>query len=463
MNALVISGGTVVTATQTIRSDVRVEDGRITHVGPDLSTDKATQIDAAGCFVLPGGVDVHTHFDLTVNGLKVSDGFRDGTMAALCGGTTTIVEHPGFPEDGSLFTPLADARTNALHNAVTDYGVHGVVSQVNGNTPEDLATLAHGGVPSVKVYTTYDGRLNDDQLTTVLSSMGRENGLVTVHAENHAAIAELTKSLRARKELSPRSHPASRPGWCEAEAIQGLITLAKAAGNAPLYIVHLSTRAGLEHIRKARSEGLPVYAETCPQYLLLTDERYERPTNEALQYVMAPPLRTGEDCEALWEGLADGTIDTVATDHCCFSLQQKLDRGSRDIFACPGGIPGAETRLPLLWSEGVQKNRLTMNRFVELVSTAPARIMGLSPLKGDIAPGADADLVIFDPHATRILSPETLAHPADYTPFAGMEVSGWPRTVLLRGMVGAQDGTFVGQPGMGHYVPRTLNARNSQG
>jgi dihydropyrimidinase len=459
MSALVITGGTVVTATQTIRADVRVENGRIAEAGPTLNVDNAQVMDATGCFILPGGVDVHTHFDLTVNGLKVSDGFELGTMSALCGGTTTIVEHPGFVEDGSLFTPLADTRTHALNRACTDYGVHGVVSRVDENTPDDLATLVHGGVPSVKVYTTYAGRLNDDELSTVLAAMGREHGLVTVHAENHAAITQLTADLRAKGQTTPPAHPASRPGWCEAEAVQRLIALSRAADNAPLYIVHLSTKAGLEHVRAAKAEGLPVYAETCPHYLLLTDERYQRPGSEALQYVMSPPLRTPEDCEALWQGLADGTIDTVATDHCCFSLQQKIERGGNNVFDCPGGIPGAETRLPLLWSEGVAKNRLTMNRFVELVSTAPARIMGLAPAKGDIAPGADADIVIFDPHATRTLSPETLAHPADYTPFAGIEVSGWPRAVLLRGMLGAREGRFTGQPGMGQYMPRTPNAR----
>lgn len=455
MTAVLVKGGTVVTSTETREADVRVEDGRIAEVGTNLSSPEARIIDAAGKLVLPGGVDVHTHFNLEVGGLKVADGFFEGTRSAACGGTTTIVEHPGFTEDGSIPTPIANYRTEALDNCVTDYALHGVVARTGETLKDDLAALVSEGIPSVKVYMTYAGRLSDAEIIKVLKVMKSENGLVTVHAENHEVIAELTRRLQDEGRLAPTSHPLSRPDYCEAEAVERMIALARAAGNAPLYIVHLSTKAGLEAIRRAKAEGLPVYAETCPQYLLLTDDEYAREGDDALKCVMSPPLRKREDCKALWEGLADGSIDTVATDHCSFNLSQKVARGRDNIFTCPGGSPGAETRLPLLYSEGVETGRISLNRFVELVSTAPARIMGLAPTKGDIVPGADADLVILDPVKETTISLVTLAHNADYNPFEGFEVTGWPETVLLRGEVVVENGEYLEREALGRFVERT--------
>ncbi len=455
MAAVLVKGGTVVTSTETQTADVCVKNGRITEVGPALSCKEAKLIDATGKLVLPGGVDVHTHFNLEVNGLKVADGFFEGTRAAACGGTTTIVEHPGFTPDGSLFAPIANYRKDALGNCVTDYALHGVVSKVGEDTGQELARLMADGIPSVKAYMTYAGRLDDDAIIAVLKAMKRERGLLTVHAENHEVIAELSGQLRDAGRLGPASHPLSRPDYSEGEAVERMIALARAAGNAPLYIVHLSTGVGLEAVRRAKAQGLPVYAETCPQYLLLTDERYSAPGDEALKYVLSPPLRKQEDCEALWQGLADGSIDTVATDHCSFNLSQKTERGRDDIFACPGGAPGVETRLPLLYSEGVKKGRLSLNRFVELVSTAPARLMGLAPAKGEIAPGADADIVIFDPKRKITISPATLRHNADYNPFEGFEVAGWPETVLLRGEAIIEKGKHTAREAMGRELKRT--------
>ncbi|WP_147820689.1 dihydropyrimidinase [Salidesulfovibrio onnuriiensis] len=455
MTAVLVKGGTVVTSTETLKADVRVENGRIAGVGADLSSHEAHIIDATGKLVLPGGVDVHTHFNLEVGGLKVADGFHEGTRSAACGGTTTIVEHPGFTEDGSITAPIANYRKQAQNNCVTDYALHGVVAKVGENTKDDLAALVREGIPSVKVYMTYAGRLNDEEMIRVLEIMKAEHGLVTVHAENHEVIAELTRRLKDEGRLAPTSHPLSRPGYCEAEAVERMIALSRAAGNAPLYIVHLSTGAGLEAIRRAKAEGLPVYAETCPQYLLLTDDEYAREGDDALKYVLSPPLRKREDCEALWQGLADGSIDTVATDHCSFNLSQKTARGRDNIFACPGGIPGAETRLPLLYSEGVAKGRITLNRFVELVSTAPARIMGLAPAKGDIAPGADADIVILDPERKVTISPETLCHNADYNPYEGFVATGWPETVLLRGEAIIENNEFREREALGRFIERS--------
>ncbi len=463
MNPILVKGGTVVCAAGTSKADVRIENGCIAEVGNRLSVGNAKTIDATGRLVLPGGVDVHTHFNLEVGGLKVADGFFEGTRSAVCGGTTTIVEHPGFTEDGSIFAPIANYRREALNTCVADYALHGVVARVGDETRKALAELVSGGIPSVKVYMTYAGRLSDAEIIQVLEIMKAEQGLVTVHAENHTVIAALTQRLKDEGKRSPTSHPLSRPDYCEGEAVERMIALSRAAGNAPLYIVHLSTKAGLEAIRKAKAAGLPVYAETCPQYLLLTDKEYARKGNEALKCVMSPPLRRDEDCKALWQGLADGTIDTVATDHCAFNLSQKVKHGGNDIFACPGGAPGAETRLPLLYSEGVVKGRITLNRFVELVSTTPARIMGLAPAKGDIAPGADADLVILDPGKQVTISPETLCHNADYNPFEGITVQGWPETVLLRGETVVKNGRYLEREPSGRFIERarfTLSNKN---
>ena len=460
MNQVLVKGGTVAGATTTLKADVRIENGRIAEVGANLSSEKAKVIDATGKLVLPGGVDVHTHFNLEVGGLKVADGFLEGTRSAVCGGTTTIVEHPGFTEDGSISAPIATYRMEALGNCVTDYALHGVVARVGENTRDDLAKLVREGISSVKVYMTYAGRLNDDDILRVLEIMKAEHGLVTVHAENHATITALTKKFKDAGRTAPIDHPLSRPGTCEGEAVARVIDLSRAAGKAPLYIVHLSTRLGLEAVRKAKAEGLPVYAETCPQYLLLTDREYARQGDDALKCVMSPPLRKDDDRQALWQGLADGTIDTVATDHCAFTLSQKIARGGNDIFACPGGIPGVETRLPLLFSEGVAKGRIGLNRFVELVSTAPARIMGLSPAKGEIAPGADADIVILDPEKEVILSPQTLCHNADYTPFEGFTVKGWPETLLLRGEVIVENGNCLEREPMGRFIERSRFTRS---
>ena len=319
-----------------------------------------------------------------------------------------------------------------------------------GNPP-----FTKNGIASLKVYLTYSGRLGDEEIIQVMKATRDAGGLLTFHAENHSIINELTGNLRKNGDIAdPANHPKSRPDYAEAEAINRLIALSRAAGNVPLYIVHLSTASGLEIIRNAQKQGLEIYAETCPQYLTLTDSCYREPDDRGLQYIMAPPLRTEQDCEALWEGLADGTISVVATDHCSFSYSQKLNKGKADIFKTPGGIPGVETRIPLLFSEGVLKKRIDINRFVQLISTNPARIMGLAPQKGDIKIGADADLLILDPTAEKTISHEILHQHVDYTPFTGMKVTGWPQTVILRGRTIVHKEEISVAKGFGNFVHR---------
>ena len=454
MTNVLIKNGQVITAEKEMKADILVADGLIAAVGPDLSVADGTEvIDAEGRLVIPGGVDVHTHLDLTVGQAHVSDGWAAGSRAAAFGGTTTVVEHPGFgPVGCSLFHQLNAYRKNAAESVI-DYGLHGVFQHWDERVAAELPQAVKGGYPSFKAYMTYDGRLGDDDFLLALKALGEAGGLMTVHAENHAIVSYLAGKYKKSAPQVAASHPQSRPDYAEALAIDTAVCLAEAAGDAPLYIVHLSTAKGLEIVRAARRAGRRVWAETCPQYLLLTDDCYAGDFENALKYIMAPTPRKKVDVEALWEGLFDGSISTVATDHCSFSWQEKKARAGGNVFNCPGGIPGVETRLPLLYSEGVIKRGMSPSRWVDLVSTTPARLFGLSG-KGEIKPGLDADLVIFDPGKEKKLTAENLHQAVDYTPFENIVVRGWPREVFLRGHKIVDGERFMGEPGQGRFVAR---------
>ncbi len=452
-----ITGGLIARADGVFNADLLVEGGRILELGERLHAapqpDGTNIVNAAGCVVMPGGVDVHTHVNLTAGDEHVSDGFEAGTLAAAWGGTTTIVEHPGFgPQGCGLASQLESYLEQAEGNCHVDYALHGVLQHTDDAILSQLPEIVSRGFPTLKAYTTYDGRLDDESLLQVLDALRRAGGLLAVHCENHAITRFLGNRLRREAPHNPASHPRSRPPYCEAEAIDRLLKLARAA-EAPVYIVHLSTAEGLARIREAQRAGQPVIAETCPQYLLLDESAYADP--DGLQYVMAPPLRTAADRAALWEGLADGSISVAATDHCSFSLAQKNARATASVLDCPGGIPGVETRLPLLFSEGVLRGRLTLPRLAETACTAPARIMGLSG-KGRLEPGADADIVVIDPSDERLVKARSLHQKTDFTPYEGLIVRGWPRHVWLRGEAIIFDKQFCGYTGQGNFVPRTL-------
>ena len=453
----IITGGLVVRADGICNADILIENGRILELGEGLhrsaQPDETRIVDVSGCVVIPGGVDVHTHVNLTAGSRTVSDGFTAGTLAAAWGGTTTIVEHPGFgPEGDPLAAPVNDALEQAEGRCYVDYAIHGVFRHMNENVTDAIPELIERGIATFKAYTTYAGKLDDEALLRAFTALEASGGLLAVHAENHAIIDFLTQTLRnslLADAPDATAWPRSRPAFCETEAVNRVLCLARAA-QAPVYLVHLSTAEGLALIRKARRQQT-VIAETCPQYLVLDEAAYTEP--EGIGCVMAPPLRTVADTAALWDGLADGTVSVVATDHCSFTLAQK--RASENILDCPGGIPGLETRLPLLYSEGVLKGRLTLPRMVEVACTAPARIMGLKD-KGRLEPGADADITVIDPMDERLVKAATLHQQTDFTPYEGLVLRGWPRHVWLRGEPIIFAGRLCGYAGQGIFLPRSL-------
>jgi dihydropyrimidinase len=448
---LVIANGTLVTAEATMNADLGIRDRQVAAIGKRLTG--LEKIDAAGMLVLPGAVDEHVHLQMPVGEFASSDDFYSGTVAAACGGTTTVVDFvepkPGQP----LLDALAARRAEADGRVVVDYGLHMTLSHAGDETLAQMPAAIEAGSASFKLYMAYEGiRLDDGGLLRALAALRVHGGRALVHAENHYAIAYLTARALAEGRTGPENHPLTRPAVMEAEAVHRLLALAYTTGT-PLMLAHLSCALGLEEVRKARARGQTVWVETCPQYLLLDEKEYRRPGFEGAKFVMAPPPRTEADRAALWASLAAGEVNTVATDHCPFFYETQKIRGRDDFSRIPGGAPGIETRLTLLYSHGVRTGRLTLQQWVDACCTEPARRFGLAPAKGALAVGADADVVIFDPERKAILSYESLHQNVDYCPYEGWEVQGYPVTVLSRGQVLVRDGEFVGAQGQGQFLP----------
>ena len=453
-----IRGGTIVTEQGTFPGSVLIGDGKVLRVFevPDGPVEADEVIDASGKYVLPGAVDIHTHMDLDVGIARVIDDFHTGTVAAACGGTTTIVDHMAFgPKGCSPWHQVKEYHRLADGNAVVDYGFHGVLQHVNEEVLEDMVQIAkEEGITSFKVYMTYDYMLNDLDLMKVLKKAAQERILIASHCENHGIVTYNRERFVREGKTQTRWHPVSRPAEAEAEAVSRFLYLAQAADEAPVYIVHLSTRKGLEEVRKARSAGQKHFgAETCPQYLLLDESLYDDP-KEGLKAIMAPPLRKQTDRDALWKALADNELDTVATDHCPFTFARQKQQGAQDFTKCPSGAPGVEERLSLLYSEGVVKGRISLPQMVKYACTNPARIAGLYPQKGCLKAGADADLVILDPEKEWILTTQKMHGASDYSCYEGMKMKGAIERVILRGKTIVKDGTFIGERGEGQYLHR---------
>ncbi len=464
---LVISGGTVATAADVVRADVGITDGRIVAIAERLSGG-ARSIDASGRLVLPGGIDAHCHLDqpqapgLAANGAVMADGFRTGSISAAFGGTTTIVPFCVQHRGQSVTAAVEDYHRRATGEAVIDYAFHLIISDP---TPavlgQELPALIRRGHTSLKVYMTYDAMvLSDRQILDVFAVAREERAIVMIHAENHEIIAWLADRLEAQGRTEPRAHATSRPLPVEREATHRAVTLAEIAG-VPLVVVHISGGDPLDEVRRARSRGLTVIAETCPQYLLLTEGDLDAPDMEGAKVMCSPPPRDTAAQSALWRGIEDGTVDIVNSDHAPYRFDRdgKLRAGARAPFRkVANGIPGLETRLPLLFSEGVVKGRIDLQRFVALSSTNNARLYGLHPRKGTIAIGADADIAIWDPEKRVTIRNDILHHNVDYTPFEGMEVQGWPEIVVSRGDVVVADGALQAAAGRGRFMTQAVSS-----
>ncbi|HEY9142345.1 MAG TPA: dihydropyrimidinase [Bryobacteraceae bacterium] len=457
MNTL-IKSGTVVTARETVKADVLIEDGRIAEVAPGLNRGADRTIDATGLFVLPGGIDAHTHLDMPFGGTTSSDDFETGTRAAAFGGTTSIVDFAIQARGTRMRDALDTWWKKAEGRAVVDYGLHMIVTDLAGAGLEDMDDMVREGVASFKLFMAYPNVLMVDDATIfkALCQTAKNGALICMHAENGSVIDVIIARALAEGKTAPIYHALTRPPRAEAEAVHRAIAMAEIAG-APVYIVHLSCEDALNQVREARDRGVPAFAETCPQYLLLSIEELERPNFEGAKYVFTPPLRPKENQPKLWDGLKDDHLQVVSTDHCPFCFADQKVLGKDDFTKIPNGGPGIENRLQLIYHHGVNSGKLSVNRFVEITSTAPARIFGMYPKKGEIAPGSDADLVLWDPDELYTISAKTHHMRVDYSMFEGFQVRGNARTVISRGEVIVDRGQFLGKPGRGQYLKRTAH------
>ena len=452
----VVVNGLIVTATDTFWGDVAIQDGMIAAIGHGgLRENAARVIDASGKYVLPGGIDVHTHLDMPFGGTTSSDDFESGTRAAAFGGTTTLIDfaiqYKGQPLRKAFDTWMEKASTKA----VCDYSFHCIITELGKDQLDEMNALVQDGVTSFKLFMAYPGvfMLDDGSIFKALRRTAENGGLICMHAENGNAIDVIVQQALAEGKKAPKYHALTRPTTAEAEATSRAIALAEMAG-APVYIVHLSCNDALEKVREARDRGLPVYAETCPQYLFLSIENFDVPGFEGAKYVFTPPLREKWHQEKLWNGLKRDHLQVVSTDHCPFCFKEQKELGRDDFTKIPNGGPGVEHRLSLIYSGGVSQGRLSVNRFVELVSTTPAKLFGLYPRKGTIAVGSDADLVIFDPNRKHTISAKTHHMRVDYSMFEGIEVTGMPSMVISHGKVIVDGDTFLGQAGSGTFLKR---------
>ncbi len=461
---LVVKNGLVTTtAMERERLDIGIAGGQIVRLEPDIEAGGAPAVDAGGKDVFPGFVDPHTHMELPVSGTVSSDDFYTGTLAAACGGITTIVDFAGAVRGQSLLEALSIWKERAAPKAVIDYGFHMIVPELDEAQIAEIPGLVQQGVTSVKSMMAYKRGpqgSGDGSLLRMIMAASECGALAMVHAENGDAIDVTVDRLLAEGKTEPRWHPRSRPAILEAEAVNRAATLA-AMVDWPLYIVHLSSAAALEAVMTARDRGWTVLAETCPQYLTLTEQEYERDGFEAAKFVCSPPLRNEEDRRALWSGIESGRLQLVASDHCPFFYEPQKQAGRENFSRIPNGIPTIQAMFSLLFSQGVRSGRISCRRFVELSSTNAARIFGMYPGKGEIAVGSDADVVVYDPErevrlTRRPAEPTLLREHVDYTPYEGMTVTGWPDTVISRGEVLVQEGEPVETPpaGRGRFVPR---------
>lgn len=451
-----IRNGEIITSSNRYTADIKIENGRITAIGQNLpSTHRDEEIDAKNMWVIPGGIDAHTHMELPFMGTFSSDDFSSGTKASAVGGTTCIIDFVIPTKQMTLTEGLNAWNEKSEGKCFVDYAFHMAVVTWNETIKNEMATLVNYGITSFKTFMAYKGSLgiDDAELFQVLRRAKELDALVTVHAVNGDVIQLLANEFAENGKTEPCYHAMSQPDILEGEATHRAIALSRLAKQG-IYIVHVSCKESMEEVKQARFNGLPVYGETCVQYLLLSDEVYNKPDFEGAKFVLSPPLRAAENLEPLWNALTNGWIQTVATDHCPFHFHGQKDKGKDDFRKIPNGMPGVEDRLNLLHHFGVKSGKLTPSQWVEVCSSAPARIFGMYPQKGAIEIGSDADIVIYDPNLEHVLSVSSQTQNLDHQPYEGWKISGKPRDVLVRGKCVVKNFKFVGEKGWGSFVKR---------
>ncbi len=457
MGTILIENGELFTPYDRLQQDIFIKEGLIAAIGKDLNIGADRVIDATGQYILPGGIDVHTHLDMPFMGEVSADDFESGTAAALAGGTTSIIDYVVPAKNQSLLDALNSWKVKAK-SAVADYGFHMAVTWYSDQVADEMRVcVEEEGIPSFKAFLAYKGAImvDDEELYSMLKCSRDLNALIMAHCENGEIIAELQEQYFSEGGVEPRYHALSRPSYAEGESASRLVALARSLG-VPAYFVHMSCKESTDVLIASRAQGLDIYGETCPQYLLLDDSVYDKPDFQGAAYVMSPPIRPKGHAEKLWGAIRAGQIQVVGTDHCPFNLKGQKELGRDDFRKIPNGAAGVEDRMKLLYTYGVLQNRISLNQMVAVTSTNPAKIFGMYPRKGAIAVGSDADLVIWQPDGEGTISAKTHHHRVDTSIFEGFTTIGGPRQVIASGRVQYEDGNLDVEPGNGRFIPRSL-------
>ena len=449
-----LKNGTVVSGDMSVREDVLIDGEKIVKVGRNLEAEDAQVVDVNGKLLFPGFIDGHTHFDLEVAGTVTADDFETGTRAAIAGGTTLVIDYASQDKGGhTLKEGLEKWHKKADGKCSCDYSFHMSVVEWNEETEREIQDMINEGITSFKLYMTYPAMIVDDgDLYKIIKKLNEYGCFAGVHCENAGAIDALIAEAKKEGRLGPENHPLVRPDIMEAEAVHRLLVIADAA-DAPVMVVHLTNRKAFEEVMRARMNGQKVYAETCPQYLLLDDSVYSKPDFEGAKYVCAPPIRKKADQDCLWKALANGEIQTVATDQCSFTMEQKA-LGKEDFTKIPGGLPGVQTRGTLLYTYGVKTGKITQEQMCRLLSENAAKLYGVYPKKGVIREGSDADIVLMNPDMEVTITKNILHENVDYTPYEGIQVKGWPVMTMVRGQVVVENERLQVPLGFGRYINR---------
>ena len=449
-----IKNGRVVTAVDDYVADILVDGEVVAVIGKSLDIEADQTIDASEKLVIPGGIDPHTHMELPFGGTQSSDDFFTGTRAAAFGGTTTIIDFAVQYKGESMIKAIDNWHQKAAGKCAVDYGFHLITTEFEDKNIEEMYTVMDEGITSFKLFMAYPGvfLVDDATIFRAMSAAGRRGGLICMHAENGIVINEIIKRFLSEGRRAPKYHALSRPTIAEAEGVHRAIAIAEMA-ESPVYIVHLSSAEALNQVREARDRGIPAFAETCPQYLFRSIDDYGEGW-EGAKFVFTPPLREKHNCAELWKGLKMDDLQVISTDHCPFCMKEQKELGRDDFSKIPNGAPGVENRMSLIFNGGVVENRISLNRFVELTSTAAAKMFGMFPKKGTIAVGSDADIVIFDPMKEHTFGVEFEHMNVDYSTYEGWKVTGKVETVLSRGQMIIENGEYLGKPGDGKFIRR---------